>query len=62
MERNGLRILLAALTATLLVTLIDSLGGFRAWQEQALDAAQRHLPRDATPMSSEIVMVDIDDG
>lgn len=53
--------LLSAAGATLLVVLIDLAGGFHGWNERLLDLEQRHLPRDAGPMSAEIVMADIDD-
>ncbi len=46
----------------MLVVLIDVSGGFVGWNERMLDIEQAWLPREAGPMSSEIVMVDIDDG
>ncbi len=54
-------VLLSAAAGTLFVVLIDVVGGFHGWNERLLDLEQQHLPRDAQPMSSEIVMADIDD-
>jgi class 3 adenylate cyclase len=55
------QILIWALLATLLVVLIDGAGGFVGWNQRMLDLEQAWLPRNAEPMSSDIVMVDIDD-
>ena len=60
-SRSNPKVLLSALIATLLIVLIDLSGGFDGWNEQVLDLEQRHLPRDVNAMSSDIVMVDIDD-
>lgn len=60
-SRSNPKVLLSAIIATLVIVLIDLGGGFQGWNEQVLDLEQRHLPRDVSAMSSDIVMVDIDD-
>lgn len=61
MGNTSSSVLLSAVTATLIVVLIDVTGGFHGWNERLLDLEQQHLPRDTEPMSPEIVMADIDD-
>ena len=60
-SRSNPKVFLSAIIATLVIVLIDLGGGFDGWNEQVLDLEQRHLPRDVHAMSSDIVMVDIDD-
>jgi len=60
-DQTGLRILLTSVLATAAIVLLDVSGALTAWKEQSLDLAQQYLPRDAAPMSDEIVLVDIDD-
>jgi len=60
-RRADPQVLIWALLASLLVVLIDAAGGFVGWNQRMLDIEQAWFPRDAGPMSSDIVMVDIDD-
>ena len=54
-------VLLAACLATLCVVLLGEMGALRGLDDRLLDLRLRHWPRDVQPMSSDIVMVDIDD-
>ena len=44
------------------VVLLDALGMFGPLDARTRDLQQQHVPRPATPMSPDIVHVDIDDG
>jgi len=55
------RIWLGAAAATAAVVLFDLAGGLDGLNERLLDLQQQWLPRRVEPMSTEIVMVDIDD-
>ncbi len=54
-------VLLASCLATLCVVLLSQWGLLQGLEDRMLDARMRHWPRDATPMSNEIVLVAIDD-
>ena len=54
-------VLLAACLATLCVVLLGEMGALRGLDDRLLDLRLRYWPRDVQPMSSDVVMVDIDD-
>lgn len=54
-------VLLAACIATFCVVLLGEMGALRGLDDRLLDLRLRHWPRDVQPMSSDVVLVDIDD-
>lgn len=61
MSRSGPKVLLAACLATLVVVLLGQAGVLRGLDDRLLDLRLRHWPRAVEPMSSDVVLVDIDD-
>ncbi len=61
--RSNFRIvLLPGVLFTILVVVVDLLGGLSAWERLTIDWRFRMVPRPSRPMSDSIVHVDIDDG
>lgn len=61
MSRLDPQVLAWSTLATLAVVAGDLAGLFEPWKEHLHDLQQRHMPRQVTSMSEDIVLVDIDD-